>query len=213
MKKVHILILGLLLISVLSNGQQYKEPEKKDQSLTITIAPAFFATMDEKLDGETFWPTSLYVTKNFLLRKRLSISTGGHFLYKKIYEKSFVISEMGYSGPTKTTNKYFVFDIPLRLNYHIIKPNDNVNLYVKTEIKNSLIVNYYKGEPDFTGDYGSKTELGYNMFLGIGIGLDFKIAKRLYFVLEPGLNYSVLGYLPDVGLVDCQFGVRYDLIY
>jgi hypothetical protein len=211
MNKALILFSGLFLVPVLINAQQEKVAKNRNNSLTITIAPAFFATMDEKLDAETFWPASLYVTKNFILNKRLSISAGGHFLYKRFYENSFVIGEMGYSGPVKTTSKYFVFDIPFRLNYHIIKPNDKVNLYLKTEIKNSLIINYFKGDPDFNGEHKSSNAYGYNMFLGIGFGLDFKVVEKLSFVLEPGLNYSVIGILPGVGLIDCQLGVKYDL--
>jgi len=212
MKKVLILCLGLFLISFLTHAQQEKGTKKMDNSLTITVAPAFFATMDEKLDAETFWPTSIYVTKNFILKKRLSISTGVHVLYKKIAEEGFTIMEMGYSGPTKTTNKYGIFDIPIRLNFYLIKPNDNVNFYSKAEIKNALIINYMKGEPDMFGEYVSNTQFGYNMFIGIGFGLDFKIKDRLSFVIEPGLNYSVLGLLPQVGLIDCQFGVKYNLL-
>lgn len=211
MNKALMFFSGLFLIPYLTHAQQEEVTKNMNNSLTIAIAPTFFATMGKKLDAETFWPTSLYVTKNFMLKKRLSISAGGHFLYKKFYEKSFVIGEMGYSGPVKTTNKYFVFDIPLRINYHIIKPNDKVNLYVKTEIKNSLIVNYFRGDPDFSGEHKSSTEFGYNMFIGVGFGLDFKVIDRLSFVLEPGLNYSVIGLLPGVGLIDCQLGAKYDL--
>lgn len=213
MKKALILLPGLLLISALSYAQQDKESAPKDQSLTISIAPSFFATLDENLDAESFWPTSIYVTKNFMLKSRLSFSTGIHFLYKRIVNQGFIISDFGpgYSGPTKTTNKYSIFDIPLRLNYYILRPNDKFNLYAKTEMKNSLIANYIKGEPDMFGKYSSHTDFGYDMFLGVGFGLDFKVVDRLSFVIEPGFNYSVIGLLPEVGLFDCQLGVKYAL--
>lgn len=137
MEKLFIIIGGLLLLPFLALSQQGNETKKMDRSLTVTLAPAFFATLDEKLDPETFWPTSLYVTKKIPLKQRLSFSTGIHLLYKKIVNESFVINDFspGYSGPTITTNKYSIFDIPIRLNYHIVKPNDNFILYAKTEIK------------------------------------------------------------------------------
>jgi hypothetical protein len=213
MKKALILFCGLLLISTLVYSQQDKESKNKDQSLTISIAPTFFATLDENIDAYTFLPTSFYLTKNFMLKPRLSFSTGIHFLYKKFVNQGFIISDFfpGYSGPTITTNKYSIFDIPLRLNYHILKPKDKLNLYAKAEIKNSLIANYIKDEPDMLGEYNTHTEYGYNMFLGIGFGLDFKLADRLSFVIEPGFNYSVIGLLPEIVLIDCQLGIKYAL--
>jgi hypothetical protein len=213
MKKALILLIGLLLISTFGYAQQDKESKNKDQSLTISIAPTFFATLDENLNANTFLPISFYLTKNFMLKPRLSFSTGIHFLYKKFVDQGFIISDFGpgYSGPTKTTNKYSIFDIPLRLNYHILNPNDKLNLYAKVEIKNSLIANYIKGEPDMHGEYNTHTEYGYNMFLGIGFGLEFKVVDRLSFVIEPGFNYSVIGLLPELGLIDCQIGIKYAL--
>ena len=214
MKKHIVLIGGLILIPVLVLSQQVTETQKTNRSLTITLAPAFFATLDAKLDHETFWPSSVYVTKNFPLNRRLSFSTGIHFLYKKTVVESFVISDFGpgYSGPTKRTNKMTVFDIPLRLNYHIIQPNDRFNIYAKTELKNSFIANYLKGEPDGDGEYGSNTDYGYNLFFGIGFGLDFRVAEKLSVVVEPGFSYSVIGMIPEVGLIDCQVGVKYLLM-
>jgi len=213
MKKALILFCGLLLISALGYAQQDKEPNKKNRTLTISIAPAFFATLDENIDGDTFLPASFYVTENYMLKPRLSFSAGIHFFSKKFVTQGFTISDFGsgYSGPTKTTNKFSVFDIPLQLNYYIINPNDKFNLYAKTQILNAFIANYTKGEPDMFGKYGSHTDYGYNMFLGIGFGLDFKVVDRLSFVIEPGFNYSVIGFLPEVGLIDCQLGIKYTL--
>jgi hypothetical protein len=212
MKKVLVLICGLFLISFVALPQPEKDLKSTNSSLTITVAPTFFATLDAELNPETFWPTSLYVTKNFILRKRLSFSTGVHLLYKRTIGEGDKISEFGgYSGPIKITRKFGVFDIPLRLSFHIVKPNDKFNIYVKTECKNSLFASHLKGEPDFNGEYSSKLIFGYNMFLGIGFGFDFKVMNRLSLVFEPGLNYSVLGRLPDVVLIDCQVGVKYKL--
>lgn len=211
MKKLFTIIGVLFFLPVLVLSQQVTETKKVDRSLTVTLAPAFFATLDAKLDPDTFWPASIYVTKNFPLKQRLSFSTGIHFLFKKTVVESFVISDFGpgYSGPTKRTNKISVFDIPLRLNYHIVQPNDRFNLYAKTELKNSFIANYLKGEPDGDGEYGSHTDYGYNLFFGIGFGLDFRVAERLSVVLEPGFSYSVIGMIPEVGLIDFQVGVKY----
>ena len=213
MKKALILFCGLLLISALSYAQQDQEPENKDQSLAISIAPTFFAPLDENLDADTFYPTSFYLTKNFMIKPRLSFSTGIHFLYKKIVDQGFITIDFGtgYSGPIKTTYKLSVFDIPLKLNYYVIRPNDKFNLYAKAEIKNSLITNYSKGEPNMLGKYGTHTDYGYDMFLGIGFGLDFKVVDRLSVVIEPGFNYSVIGLLPEMGLIDCQLGIKYAL--
>lgn len=212
MKKLFILS-GLLLFPILVYSQGDFETKKLDQSLTITLAPTIFGVLDEEIDPTLFWPTSLYVTKNFPLKMRFSFSTGIHFLYKKIIDNGFIIPDFGsYYGPIKTTNKYYLIDIPFRLNYHIVKPNNKFNLYAKTELKNSFIANHGIGEPNFQGDYVSYTEYGYNLFFGFGFGLDFKIIERLNAVLEPGLNYSVIGFLPDVGLIDCQLGIKYTLI-
>lgn len=212
MKKALILT-GLLLISALSHAQQDNESGIKDKSLTISIAPSFFATLDENLDADTFWPKSFYITKNFTLKSRLSFSTGIHFLYKRIVEEGFVLGDFvpGYSGPTKVTNKYSIFDIPLRLNYHILKPNDKLNLYAKAEMKNSLIINYIKYEPNMLGKHDTHSDTGYDMFLGVGFGFNIKLVDRFSFVIEPGFNYSVIGLLPQVGLFDCQLGVKYNL--
>ena len=213
MKKALILFCGLLLISALIYAQQDQVPKFKDQSLTISFAPSFFAVLDEKLDADTFLPASFYVTKNFMLKPRLSFTTGIHFLYKKTVEEGFltIYSGTGYSGPMKTTYKLTIFDIPLQLNYYLIKPNDKFNLYAKAEIKNALIIDYNKGEPNMFGKYRTSTDYGYNMFLGIGFGLDFKVVDRLSVVIEPGYNYSVIGLLPEVGLIDCQLGIKYVL--
>ena len=59
--------------------------------------------------------------------------------------------------------------------------------------------------------FGSQIDYGYKMFLGIGLGLDFKVADRLSFIAEPGFNYSVIGRLPEVGLFDYQLGIKYSL--
>jgi len=212
MKKGFILS-GLLLFPILVHSQQDSETKKMDQSLTFTLAPTILGVMDEEIDPALFWPTSFYVVKNFPFKKRFSFSTGIHFLYKKFTDAGFIIPEYGsYYGPIKTTNNIYLIDIPLRLNYHIVKPNNKFNLYAKTELKNSFIANHIKGEPDIHGDYVSYTEYGYNMFLGCGFGLDFKVIERLNAVLEPGINYSVIGFLPGVGLIDCQLGIKYTLI-
>jgi hypothetical protein len=213
MKKFFIIMGGLIMIPILVHAQQDKETKNRDQSLTITLAPTYYTTFDDKLFPDTFCPPSLYVTKNFSIKKRLSFSTGIHLIYKKSLSEGFIIVEgiPSYSGPVKFTYKYAVFDIPLRLNYHIIKPNSKFNLYAKTEIRNSLIANYKKVDPDQYGKYGSHTDYGYDMFLGIGFGLDFRVVERLSVVIEPGLNYSVFGLLPNEGLADCQIGIKYAL--
>lgn len=207
MKKTVILLIGTFLFLSSVHGQQ-----NKNTSLTISVAPAYFGTLDEKFDPETFYRTSLYATINFIIKERLSFSTGLHLLSKKTVEFFDIDSFLpGYSGPVHTTNRITLFDIPIQLNYHIIKPNNKINLYAKTELKNSVIANYTKGEPDMSGKYVSETGYGYNMFFGLGFGIDFIVVDRLSFVLEPGLNYSVAGQLPDVGLIDCKFGLKYGL--
>jgi hypothetical protein len=213
MKKLLIIIGGLIMTPILVNAQQDNETKNRDQSLTITLAPTYYTTFDDRLFPDTFSPPSLYVTKNFSLKKRMSFSTGIHLIYKKSVSEGFIIVEgiPIYSGPVKFTYKYAVFDIPLRLNYHIIIPNSKFNLYAKTEINNSLIANYKKGDPDQYGKYGSHTDYGYDMFFGIGFGLDFRVAERLSMVIEPGLNYSIFGLLPNEGLADCQIGIKYAL--
>jgi hypothetical protein len=219
MKKALILLNVLLLISTFGYAQQGKESKNINQSLTIGISPSFctdptfFATFDENLDSDTFWPTGFFVTKNFMLKPRLSFTTGIHLLYKKMVDQGYITIDFGsgYSGPMKTTYKLSFFDIPLQLNYYILKPNDKLNLYAKTEIKNSLIVLYSKGEPNIFGKYSTHIDNGYDMFLGIGFGLDFKVVNRLSFVIEPGFNYSVIGLLPEVGIFDCKLGIKYVL--
>jgi hypothetical protein len=211
MKKVIAVLSGLLLICSYSYSQQDNEPKKRDCTLTISIAPTFFTVTGEDLNSESFLPAGFYVTKDFILKPRLSLSSGIHFISKKYVNNGFIISDFipGYSGPTKTTNRYSVIDIPLQINYYLIKPNDKFNLYAKTEILNAFIANYTKSEPDISGKYGSHTDYGYNMFFGIGFGLDFKLVDRLSFVIEPGFNYSLIGLLPETGLLDCKFGVKY----
>ncbi len=211
MKKVSILIWGLFFISYLARAQEDTEIKIINNSLTITIAPSIFGAVPTEINPQTFWPTSLYIIKNFSIKKSLSFSTGIHLLYKKNIDEGHQISEGGYSGPIKITRKYGLFDIPIRLNLHVIKQNEKTNFYIKAELKNSVMRVHLKGEPNFEGKYLSNQAFCYNMFLGIGFGLDFKLMDRLSFVIEPGLNYTILGRLPEVGLADCQVGIKYKL--
>lgn len=184
MKKVLVLLWGLFFFSSLTLAQQDKEIKNVNSSLTITMVPTIFFIGGDELDAEAFFPTSLCVTKNFIIKKKLSVSTGVHLLYKKLTVEGRAIADARYYGPIKYINRFGIVDIPLRLNFNVIKPNDKFNLYATTEIKNSLIALSSKGEPDDNGEYTSKNRFGYNMFLGIGFGFDFKVINRLYFYLN-----------------------------
>jgi hypothetical protein len=211
MRRLLLILVGLIIIPISGKAQENSN-EKRDKSLTIAFAPTYFTLFDDEFIPGTFWPPSFYITTNIPIKNRLSLSTGIHFIYKKTEGEGFVISEWGYSGPTKSTNRISFYSIPIRLNYNILEPNSKFNLYAKAEITNSLIANYTKGSPDFMGTYGSHTEYGYDMFFGLGLGVDFRLSKKLSFVIEPGINYSLFGLLPEVGIADCQLGLKYNLI-
>ena len=171
------------------------------------------AAYEAKLNHETFWPTSLYITKTVIINDRWSFSTGGHVLYKKWIQEGSIWGEFGgYSGPTKNTFRVGIFDIPIRINFHIKKIDDNFNFYLKSEIKNSIMAGQIISEPNHSGDFRTDLNVGYNMFFGFGLGSDFKISNRLSIVIEPGWTYSVFGKNPGIGFIDCQIGVKYDLI-
>jgi hypothetical protein len=207
--KSAILLSGLLLIPVLGQSQQDEGSKVRKRSLTVTLGPAFFATSDAKLNPETFWPASLYVTKNYMLNKRWTFSAGGHFLYKKLIMEGFAYTIIeGSGGSIKTTTRMVFIDMPVSINFHVIRLNDKFNFYLKSELKNSIAAVHVKEG----GESHTNSEVGYNMFLGFGAGTDFKIANRFSIVLEPGINYSVIGILPQVLLADCQIGVKYCLI-
>ena len=214
MKKLIILFIGLIFIPVLIKAQQISESKKRDNSITFAYAPTYFTLFDDKLFFDDFWPPSFYLTSNFSLNERLSFSTGVHIIFKKHVGSGLLIDNgfsAAYSGHIKSTNKISYYGIPLRLNYYILKPNQKFNLYAKTEITNALKVNYEKWAPDTNGKFYTHSDTGYNMFLGLGVGVDFKVNERFSTVIEPGLNFSVLGVTPNVGLFDCQLGIKYAL--
>lgn len=211
MKKVLFLFSGLFFLSFLSNAQQDKDTKNKYNSLTISFAPSYFSVPEIGLYSKTFCPTSFYVTGNFIIKNRLGFSTGLHLLHIKNVENFTVISEYGYSGPASVRYGYNTFDMPLRLNYHIIKPNDKINFYLKTEVHNSMIVKYTEEYPGSSGKNESNIESGYNLFVGFGCGLDFKVLDRLSVAIEPNKIYSVRGVLSPYGRIECQFGIKYKL--
>ncbi len=214
MKKLLILFIGLIFIPVLIKAQKIGESNKRDNSITFAYAPTYFTLFDDKLFFDDFWPPSFYLTSDFSLNERLSFSTGVHIIFKKHVGNGILIDNGfsgAYSGPIKSTNKISYYGIPLRLNYYILKPNQKFNLYAKTEITNALKVNYEKFAPDTYGKFYTNSDFGYIMFLGLGLGANFKVNERFSTVIEPGLIISVLGDTPLVGFFDCQLGIKYAL--
>ncbi len=201
--------LGILPVIVLA--QQADKRDSKGLSLSFSMAPSMISIPTNYHSDRTFCLTNFYSTISLRSHNRLSFSTGLHWLQKKDVNHSGVISEFGYSGPKTNTFNYNVIGVPARLNFNINKPNDKINFYIKTELSNSLIINYTDEYPNYLGVFESNTDVAYGLSIGFGLGLDIKLKNRLSIFVEPVKYYSITGLFNPTRFSDCQMGFKLKL--
>ena len=196
---------------MITNVSWAQKDISRNNSLSFTIGPSFFFESHlTKPKSETFLPTGAYLLKNFMLKKRYSLSTGLNFIYDSYGSTGYISISPGYSGPLQIISKVVIIDIPVRLNYDLINENNKLDLFLYSEIKNAIVSRNIEYNPEviMTPVY----KLGYNLFLGAGVEMDIKIDDKFSLIFSPGVHYPLVGVLTQMGLMDLQFGLKYNLL-
>jgi hypothetical protein len=157
------------------------------------MAPGGNAEFEEILgSGSTYGvPFTLGIGVRLYITPRLSIGTG---LDYSLLTRTFTGSYQGTAGTVSHTVQYI--GIPVRLYYDILT-SDRINFYAYGGgAAEFCIGNNYRlfGSPDIVRNIGEGT----NTILpsvNVGVGVEFRVGRRIGLYLDPGVNYYFPGNL------------------
>ncbi len=212
-----LMITSLTCIS----GQETKPKLNQNWSVSLSFAPIttfyyYHGAQNEYLDYyskgvmEIIYPKGSNLRIDFKFNNRLSFSSGLNF--KVVNDKYSTISIGEFSARSeKSTDDKYILEIPIQINYQIIKSPKFFNPYLKTGFRNSYFKRFYIGEYtlwDYSGTTNGKIDnkdSKYIMFYELGAGTFLNLSRSISFIIESNLTYSISGF----GYFELQGGLRY----
>ena len=178
-------------------------------SVSFTIAPSFFSIPELGINSTTFFLNNWHLNANFFILKKLSFTSGFNILFVNHPEEFNIHPEFGYSGPVRMDHRLIILNVPFRLNYYILNANTKLDPYFKVGFINSFKFLKTQNSPDLNGEYNYAKNSGYSNSMEFGLGLDYNVLKNLAMVFEAGKSYFISGIIPQYGLLEFQFGIRF----
>jgi len=200
----------LILLSVISNAQEGELISKKSILLGLTFSPDYcyrslrynssdedFANYRNEIEIPKFGFTT-GINAVFMFNKSIAMELGLHFSDKGQQTKKIEISQ---EDPDQTlpdeihnTWHYYYIDIPVKLNYFIIK--GNLKLFVSPGISGNIFLKQKRVKREFNPDneFTYFTTEGFsklNIAVILGAGLDYSITKKLSLRFEPIFRYAL----------------------
>lgn len=157
------------------------------------MAPGGQAEFEEILgSGSTYSvPFTLGLGVRFYVTPRLSIGTGIDY---SLLARTFTGSYQGTPGTVSHTVQYI--GIPVRLYYDILT-SDRINFYAYGGGEAEFCIgNSYRlfGTPDIVRNFGDGTNTVLPS-VSVGVGVEFRLGRRIGLYLDPGVNYYFPGNL------------------
>jgi len=194
----------------MSNGQEDELKFKKSILLGLTFSPNYcyrtlrydqsdedFANYRNEIEIPKFGFTT-GINSIFRFNKSLAIELGMLFSDKGQQTKKIEITQEDPDNtiPDNIHNSwhYYYIDIPIKLNYFIIK--GNLNLFVSPGISGNIFLTQKRVKSEFNPDneYTYFMSEGFNKLniaIILGAGLDYLITKKLNLRFEPIFRYSL----------------------
>jgi hypothetical protein len=160
--------------------------------------------------GETLLPFGAGLEFVYYLGKRTYVNLG--FIFKTSGNQTQigeVISEFGsYSGPVYREYKQIFFDIPIQIQYKLIKTKP-LDIYLSSGFV-STIYNYKSyNNPDFDGKVGESKDNSFNSGLEIGLIECIKINEKIELFTSQFYGYYLFGNLKEIMTIDLKIGLKY----
>ena len=141
-------------------------------------------------------------TIHYRLTNRLKIETG--ILYSdmgiqtRFKDLTWVTPDEGFPIRTKTVFHYGSIRAPIKVNYQLFEHN-KLKLYAVMGLSTNVFINkrtkVVTEYPDgHSSSHTSSKHAGYSIFgvdLIVGTSVEYQVSKRIYFRLEPNLNYAM----------------------
>jgi len=232
--KTKITSLLFILVSAVVFGQTAEPVSSSKVSIGISFSPDYcYRSLHPKSSyqfGTEFRDTMEvaklgYTTGLSLLYKpwdRISFETGLYFSDKGY--KTKVIDLYDINPPThlavnraKTIYHYYYLDIPIKLNYYLLK--GKVDLFVSAGVSANIYLSsraiFKLEDPEETQTTSSSGDLSQlNMAVLIGGGVDYEISNRLNLRIEPIFRHAITPVV-DAPIKEYQYsiGTNFGLYY
>jgi len=232
MKKKALIVI-LIFLSVISYAQEGELKSKKPIFLGFSFSPDYcyrslrynstdedFANYRNEIEIPKFGFTT-GINAIFILNKSIAMEIGINLSDKGQQIEKIEISQedTNHLIPDQIHNiwHYYYIDIPIKLNYFIIK--GNLKIFVSPGISCNIFLTQKRVKSEFNPDnkYIYFTTEGFNKLniaVIFGAGLDYSITKKLNLRFEPIFRYSLTP-LDDFEIKRYQYsvGANFGLYY
>ena len=218
MKKAYWLLILLIITTILTvSGQVPNSGSSKKWSAAVTASPIStfnyyhskwntYHNFHAKGITEAIYPKGTNIKVDVGLNNRLFLSTGFNLKTKQYITNPYGADMSYYES---STEKKFVFEIPLVINYKLLKSPKLFDPYIITGIRNSYFKRDYTGNITYSDLPVFETidnhEGRFFIFYDIGAGTTLNLTKSVFVIVESNLTYSVSGF----GYLEIQGGLGY----
>lgn len=220
MKKAYWLLILLIITTILTvSGQVPNSGSSKKWSAAVTASPIStfnyyhskwntYENFHSKGITEAIYPKGTNIKVDIGLNNRLFLSTGFNFKTKQYITYPYGADMSYYES---STEKKYVYEIPIVINYKLLSTPKLFDPYIITGIRNSYFKRDYTGTYTTTGWQGGtsglidKHEGRFFIFYDIGAGTYLNLTKSVFVIVESNLTYSFSGF----GYLEIQGGLGY----
>ncbi len=224
MKNLLSLSLILLIINSFSiSGQEAAKKPLNVWSISLSFAPIeTFYYYPRSLDiyskfsptgiDEDLYPRGVNFAVNRTLTKRFSVSTGLNYKFHHTKNDIVIIGEWGGgSYSEKSVDDMHIFDVPIELNYQLLKSPGFLDPFLKTGLRNTYFKRSYVGHYSSSSFEGNASgEIAdfkgtFMIFYELGFGTYLNIFKSVSIMVETNLTSTLSG----LGFIELQGGLKY----
>jgi hypothetical protein len=161
--------------------------------------------------GEDLYPRGVNFTVNRTITKRFSVSTGLNYKFHHTKNNIIIIGEWSGSYSERSVDNMHIFDIPVELNYQLLKSPGFLDPFLKTGLRNTYFKRSYVGTYSRSGIVGSASgeitdfKSTILIFYELGFGTYLNIFKSVSIMVETNLTSTLSG----LGFIELQGGLKY----
>jgi hypothetical protein len=206
MKRAYLISVFLMTtMLVLVSGQESKTSQSYPWSVSLSYAPKIGLDL---FDSYSIYPYSIYLL-SLDLRAEHRFSDKFSYSFGIDFNRNHnTISQIIFDAPAeKSKSKSYLIEVPIQINYHIIRTPKHIDPYIKMSLSNSYL-HYFK-DGTIGGNSFSIKESEYFLYYDLGFGSNFKINEAISIRFESSIAYGLIHDKNSFNYLEGLLGISY----